>query len=85
MSEPLPFSTYLLRQAEKREAYEKYNFAMQLLENRQIKERLAEILSQSEPLDKLISTVMPERDRLYAAAFYVVIGRIPESTHDRPN
>jgi hypothetical protein len=51
---------------------------MQLLENRQIKERLAEILSQSEPLDKLISTVMPERDRLYAAAFYVVVGRIPE-------
>jgi hypothetical protein len=78
MRDPLAFSTYQLRQAEKREAYEMYNFAMQLLENRQIKERLAEILSQSEPLDKLISTVMPERDRLYAAAFYVVVGRIPE-------
>ena len=78
MNDPLAFSRYQLRQAEKREAYETFNFAMQLLENRQIKERLAEILSQSEPLDKLISTVMPERDRLYAAAFYVVVGRIPE-------
>jgi hypothetical protein len=85
MRDPLAFSTYQLRQAEKREAYEAFNFAMQLLENRQIKERLAEILSQADPLDKLISTVMPERDRLYAAAFYVVVGRIPESTHDRPN
>jgi hypothetical protein len=78
MRDPLAFSTYQLRQAEKREAYEAFNFAMQLLENRQIKERLAEILSQADPLDKLISTVMPERDRLYAAAFYVVAGRIPE-------
>jgi len=78
MRDPLAFSTYQLRQAEKREAYEAFNFALQLLENRQIKERLAEILSQADPLDKLISTVMPERDRLYAAAFYVVVGRIPE-------
>ena len=78
MNDPLAFSRYQLRQAEKREACEKYTYAGQLLENRQIKERLAEILSQSEPLDKLISTVMPERDRLYAAAFYVVVGRIPE-------
>jgi hypothetical protein len=78
MRDPLAFSTYQLRQAEKREAYEAFNFARQLLENRQIKERLAEILSQADPLDKLISTVMPERDRLYAAAFYVVVGRIPE-------
>ena len=78
MRDPLAFSTYQLRQAEKREAYEAFNFAMQLLENRQIKERLAEILSQADPLDKLISTVMPERARLYAAAFFVVVGRIPE-------
>ena len=78
MNDPLAFSRYQLRQSERREAYETFNFAMQLLENRQIKGRLAEILSQSEPLDKLISTVMPERDRLYAAAFYVVVGRIPE-------
>ena len=76
------FTDHLLKQAEKREAYEKYNFAGQLLENRQIKERLAEIKSQVDPLDKLINKIMPERDRCYAAAFYVVLGRLPSEPRD---
>ena len=42
-----------------------------------IKERLAEIRSQHEPLNGLSSEKMTERDRCIAAAFYVVIGRMP--------
>ena len=71
------FINYMRAQAERREAYEKYNYAGQLLENREIKERLAEVKSQSEPFNTLINASMDERDRLYAAAFYVVVGRMP--------
>lgn len=71
------FSQYMCAQAEKRVAQERYNYASAALENAQIKERLAEIRSQSEPLDGLIGRSLSERDRLYAAAFYVVVGRFP--------
>jgi len=60
-----------------------YNYAGQKLENERIKMRLAEILSQHEPLNKLIGLNSTEegykemRDKLYAAAFYVVVGRMP--------
>ena len=43
----------------------------------QIRERLAEIESQHEPLASLLDAKMGERERLCAAAFYVVIGRMP--------
>lgn len=72
------FSTYMLRQAERKCAYERYNYAGTALELAQIRERLAEIASQAEPLNSLIGKSLSERDRLYAAAFYVVIGRMPE-------
>lgn len=72
------FEAYLLAQAEKKIAYERYNFAASALNNAQIRERLAEIKSQHEPLAALMSTMMTERERLYAAAFYVVVGRMPE-------
>ena len=76
------FGIYLLAQAERREAYERYNYAGAALKNAQIKERLAEIKSQHEPLNGLIGEAMSERDRLYAAAFYVVVGRMPSKTKE---
>lgn len=69
---------YFLQQSYRDAAYQKYNYAGAVLKNAQIDERLAEIKSQGEPLDSLITEPMSERDRLYAAAFYVVVGRMPE-------
>ena len=71
------FLNYMKAQAEQREAYERYNYAGVALDNAQIRERLAEIKSQHEPLNSLIGEAMSERDRLYAAAYYVVVGRMP--------
>ena len=55
------------------------------LTNAQISERLAEIKSQHEPLFSLIGmedildpAYQTVRKKLYAAAFYVVVGRMPE-------
>lgn len=72
------FLHYMNAQSERREAYANYNAAGRGLELAQIRERLAEIKSQHDPLAKLIDEPLPERDRLYAAAFYVVVGRMPE-------
>ena len=69
---------YMLAIERKKAAYEKYNYASTNLEICQIKERLAEIWSQHEPLASLLNSKMTERERLYAAAFYVVVGRMPE-------
>jgi hypothetical protein len=73
------FGNYMKAQAEKRAAYERYNYAVAALENAQIKERLAEIKSQQEPLAGLLSQPLSERDRLYASAFYVVVGHMPNA------
>jgi hypothetical protein len=72
------FLDYMRVQAERRAAYERYNYAGAALENAQIKERLSEIKSQHEPLARLMAQPLSERDRLYAAAYYVVVGRIPK-------
>ncbi len=71
-------AAYFLAQANKREAFAKYDGSARGLELAQIRERLAEIKSQHEPLAGLLTRAMSERDRLYAAAFYVVVGRFPE-------
>jgi hypothetical protein len=73
------FLHYQMAKAKKDEAYERYNYAAAALENAQIRERFAEIKSQSEPLNSLINAPMSERDRLYAAAYYVVVGRLPKA------
>ena len=73
------FSNYLLAKSQRQEAYESYNYAIAKLENAQIHERLAEIKSQHEPLAGLLEKPLSERDRMYAAAFYVVVGRMPET------
>lgn len=74
----MKFANYTLAQEIKKAAYEQYNYASAHLENCQIRERLAEIGSQHEPLASLLGKQMTERERLYVAAFYVVVGRMPE-------
>lgn len=75
------FQQYMLAKSEKEKAYEQYNYASCNLKNAQIMERLAEIKSQHQPLSGLIDGTEEEylkmRDKLYAAAFYVVVGRMP--------
>ena len=71
------FSQYMLAQSRKETAYAQYNAASHYLEICQIKERLAEIQSQHEPIASLLNQSLSERERLCATAFYVVIGRMP--------
>jgi hypothetical protein len=72
------FQNFMLQQARKETAYERFNYATAALELATIRERLAEIASQHEPLATLISAACSERDRLCAAARYVVTGRTDE-------
>ena len=69
---------YFMAGEKTKAAYNQYSYAGEHLTNCQIMERLAEIKSQSEPLDSLLKKAMSERDRLYAAAYYVAVGRMPE-------
>ena len=69
---------YFRAQAESRAAVAQYDSASRQLTLAKIYERLAEIKSQHEPLNSLLTQPLSERDRLYAAAFYVAIGRMPD-------
>jgi hypothetical protein len=71
------FQSYQLAVANKKAAYAEYNYASKKLEHEQIMERLAEIKSQHEPMASLLNENRSERDRLYAIAFFVVLGRFP--------
>jgi flagellar biosynthesis/type III secretory pathway protein FliH len=77
------FLKYQLAKAEEKAQRWHYEAAAALLENAGVRERLAEIRSQHEPLASLLTEAMSERDRLYAAAFYVVLGRLPKSETER--
>ena len=70
---------YFYAQEHTRAEREHHNYAGATLELAQIKERLAELKSQHEPLAGLIEKKMGERERLYSAAFYIVAGRFPEN------
>lgn len=70
---------YFRAQAERRAAVAQYDSASRQLTLAKIYERLAEIKSQHEPLSGLIERPLSERDRLYAAAYYVAIGRLPDN------
>ena len=72
------FSSFLVATAEKELAQERYSHASVALDIAGIRHRLAEIKSQHEPLGSLLNSSLPERDRLFSAAFYVVVGRMPE-------
>lgn len=71
------FLNYMLATERRKKAEVDHNRAGVDLELSQIRERLAEIKSQGGPLKELIEREISERDRLYSAAYYVVIGRMP--------
>lgn len=78
MSEIVEFSEYVICQERYERARERYNYAGADLELASIRKRLVEIGNQVEPLAGLMKKEMSERKRLYASAFYVVVGRFPE-------
>ena len=74
--------TYMLRRAERKAAFNAYGEASARLELAQIKERLAEILSQHEPLNGVMDDIGAQdrdyiRRKIYSMAYYVVVGRVP--------
>jgi len=73
----MSFSAYMLAKERKERRYAECDSAERGLQLAQIKERLAEIKSQHEPLSGLLGKRMNERDRLYHSAYYVVVGRFP--------
>jgi len=68
-------TTLFRYQAEKREAYAKYCQAGSALELASIRERLAEIISQHEPLGSITALGLSPREACIQAAKYVVHGR----------
>lgn len=73
------FMHYQLALAEKKMAYEQYNYAGAALELATIRCRLAEIVSQHEPLGHIDSGLaFTGRQKMIAAAQYVVLGRYDE-------
>ncbi len=74
------FFEYLKATSERHCAFERFNYASSALDMARIRERLAEIKSQHQPLASLLDAQISERDRLYAAAFYVVVGRMPQQS-----
>lgn len=77
------FKHYMHAKSDKEAAFQQYNYASEKLRNAQIMERLAEIKSQHQPLASLVGEIASDeeyrkmRDKLYASAFYVVVGRMP--------
>jgi len=71
------FEHYMTTKADVREADAFYNYAACKLERAQIKNRLAKIKSQHEPIHEICNSDLDEREKLYAIAFYVVVGRLP--------
>ena len=72
------FQNYMYAQAVKEGAYQQYNYASQLLENKQIMCRFAEIKSQHEPLASIIGNTTATREQLVAACHFVITGRLPD-------
>jgi len=69
------FEQYMNAQDKVESAKNLVNYASAKLDLAHIRCRLAEIESQSEPLDTLSGGDRKIRDLMYAAAFYVVVGR----------
>jgi len=69
---------YLNARTETKRAYANYNHAALDLELSQIKERLAKLGSQVDPAEALLRYGASDKDRMVAAAYYVVIGRFPD-------
>lgn len=76
---------YQTAQAEKKTAYERYNYAGAALELAIIRERFAELYSQFDPVEKIKAMKGDERDRLCASAYYVMYGRLPKDANNAEN
>ena len=80
------FQAYMNMQDRTKTAYSEYCNAGSKLTLAKINERLAEIKSQYEPIATLVgvdereapNTYSDYREKMYAAAYYVVRGRMPE-------
>lgn len=72
------YERYRRAKAEKESAYIQFNYAEQLIKNKTIMCRLAEIKSQHEPLATIIGESTATREKLIAACEYVVNGNLPE-------
>jgi hypothetical protein len=70
--------SYAYQLEAERAALAEYNAASRGLELARIKRRLAELKDQHEPLDGKSDGCQRTRELMYAAAFYVVVGRWPE-------
>lgn len=67
-----------LKQQETKTAFANYCLASTNLDLAKIRERLAEAKSQHDPLASIITNAsLSDREKLYAAAFWVVIGKLP--------
>jgi hypothetical protein len=69
------FQNYQLKKSRHEAARNDWERASVKMDLTGIKMRLAEIKSQYQPLAGLLDKRMTERERLYAAAYYVVVGR----------
>ena len=70
------FQTYMLAQANKKAAYNLYNYASTLLDLEKVRERAAEVASQAEPINSLADNdEMTQREKMIAIARYVATGR----------
>jgi hypothetical protein len=78
LKQTIRFLKFEKTKAEKKAAYERYDASASALELAQIKERLAEMGSMSDPLSRMTKSTMIECDRCYTAAYYVVVGRLPQ-------
>ena len=81
-SQPYDFAAYQSAKIKTDRERQRLNAAHAALDNASIRERLAEMKSQSEPLASLMYARVSERERLYAAAFYCVNGRMPNMESD---
>ena len=82
-SDGTEFGRFMLRKAETATATAESNYASVKLDLAHIRERLAEVESQHEPMAKVQDSVgFSERQKILAIAFYVVVGRFPAQAKD---
>ncbi len=67
-----------MRQIEVQAAKSDYEKAVAQMQLANIHYRLAHIDSQPEPLDGLVKADLTDRERMVAAAYFVVVGQVPE-------
>jgi len=72
------FFTFRLAKVEEESARNNLNYAGMLLETRSIRKRLAKLKSQTDAKPRILTTDPEVLELMYKAAYWVVIGRLPE-------